>query len=721
MTDYSGTRESSSSRKILAIGGHTDLDGLQHDPYLINQIMVKSIPAPLSDRLREHLDGTGKRLVFHAPYTINLAHSCTESGGRKSIEVFLDQIAMTERLVPASSRSRDPMIVFHVGKSGGGSKSSARQCFYRNLETVLSSCPKHIQILLETPAGQGTEMFVDPDELLDVYRHFQRYSNFGLCLDTCHYHSAGNSLAQLLESELQSSVSMATTVSPFRLIHLNDSATPFGSRVDRHANIGTGSIFTPKSTILDTTLTWAERRAIPIILETDPKLHHEEIRTLYRILYPDVRYEEIERERSLSFSKVLSQTQGHKREQRRERAIDDDYIINDDFETGEIIGDEDEKEILDDIIGDSDVIGDGDEEIIGDNGIDEEGEVVVEEDGDEVASALQRMTTNDRIVYILTALSHSAEGFRKRAFLDAVEAIKAVPFEISSVSQVRGLKGVGKGNLARVSEIIETGTLEEFEAIREELEAVHQLTSVSGIGDKTAQKLYATHRIRTVGELVRAVEEGRVNLTRAQQSSLKYFWDIQQRVPREEIILFDKWIETMLDTIEGEGDGISGAEHLIVGSYRRGAKDSGDIDVLLRHPALKTQADVYGSDLLERLLTRMRSESGIDSILSQGRTKVMMIAHLPGATVSRRVDFLLTPMESYAAASLYFTGSKYFNLLTRNRAIARGYKLNEYGLYGRDGERVPVSTEADILSALGMEYIAPQDREESRLKRMRFN
>ena len=97
----------------------------------------------------------------------------------------------------------------------------------------------------------------------------------------------------------------------------------------------------------------------------------------------------------------------------------------------------------------------------------------------------------------------------------------------------------------------------------------------------------------------------------------------------------------------------------------------------------------------------------VERILGQGDTKSSVL--LWGGI---QADLRLVPAESRGAAMQYFTGSKSHNIALRDRAIARGFKLNEYGLFRvDDGIAVAGRTEAEIYEALGLRAIPPELRE----------
>ena len=107
-------------------------------------------------------------------------------------------------------------------------------------------------------------------------------------------------------------------------------------------------------------------------------------------------------------------------------------------------------------------------------------------------------------------------------------------------------------------------------------------------------------------------------------------------------------------------------------------------------------------------------------VLTRGETKSLTVARLEEGRPARRVDFLYTSPEEYAFAILYFTGSKTFNTVMRQRALDLGYTLNEHGIYhmvkGKKGARVEgdFPTEQSIFKFLGMEYREPAERKDTR-------
>ena len=115
-------------------------------------------------------------------------------------------------------------------------------------------------------------------------------------------------------------------------------------------------------------------------------------------------------------------------------------------------------------------------------------------------------------------------------------------------------------------------------------------------------------------------------------------------------------------------------------------------------------------------LDKLIANKIIIEVLTRGKTKSLTIGQMPNS-IPRRIDFLYTDPKEYAFATLYFTGSKAFNTVMRQRALDLGYTLNEHGLSkmegGKKGEAVDVHfpTEQSIFEFLGMKYKEPKMRE----------
>lgn len=317
-------------------------------------------------------------------------------------------------------------------------------------------------------------------------------------------------------------------------------------------------------------------------------------------------------------------------------------------------------------------------------------------------SSPSNVRLNEEFVKILSELNdimiRQGEHFRAKAYREAAEAIMLYPTDIKDPKQLEGVKKIGKTIMTKLNEYVETGTLKILE--RERKNPLNELTKVYGIGPKKAKELIEKG-ITSIDELKKNEDLLNENM----KIGLKYFDDIEQRIPREEIDEYKKELNDIFNKIAPKGSHFE-----IVGSYRRGMKTSGDIDIIITN-------DNNDKKALDDFLDNLIKEKIILEVLSRGKTKSLTIARLPKMKIARRIDFLYTSPDEYAFAILYFTGSKIFNTVQRQRALNLGYSLNEHGLYKlEDGEKkdkikdINFPDEKSIFKFLKMEYVEPEKR-----------
>ena len=328
---------------------------------------------------------------------------------------------------------------------------------------------------------------------------------------------------------------------------------------------------------------------------------------------------------------------------------------------------------------------------------------------------------NEKFIDLMEQLSNimlkKGETFRARAYQKAQETIMAYPHDILSPNDLKGKPNIGDTIMEKLNEYIETGTLAVLE--REKNNPVNILSEVYGIGPKKAKEL-VDKGITSIVELQNKQHEV---LNETQKVGLQYYDDILQRIPRSEIEEYKEVFEkSFTRAIRSD----TNAKIEIVGSYRRGAESSGDIDVIIT----STNPIVFKNFIDDLIFKNV-----IQKVLSRGQTKCLVITKLPHTTISRRVDFLYTSLDEFPFAILYFTGSKIFNTVMRHEALSKGLTMNEHGLYfmtnpksnlksnpksiskkGEKGEKVDhiFRSEKDIFDYLGLEYKAPNERTDGR-------
>ena len=322
---------------------------------------------------------------------------------------------------------------------------------------------------------------------------------------------------------------------------------------------------------------------------------------------------------------------------------------------------------------------------------------------------LKDKTMNKELIGIMEELAdimtRQGEPFKARAYKKASETIMGLPDDITDVAQLDGKPGIGKTIMEKLEEYQKTGTLQILE--RERKNPINLLTKIYGVGPKKAKALI-DDGITTIEQLKEKANENKLNDT--QKIGLKYYEPLTKRIPREEIELFkDKFDTIFKKIVSSDSDSLSGSKYEIVGSYRREAINSGDIDVIITN-------DKDNIDVFNKFLDALISEKIVTEVLTRGKTKSLTIGELPGS-IPRRIDFLYTPPDEYAFATLYFTGSKAFNTIMRQRALNMEYTLNEHGFSkmtsGKKGSKIDIAfpTEQSIFAFLGMKYKEPKERE----------
>ncbi|KAJ7574847.1 DNA polymerase lambda [Mycena floridula] len=306
------------------------------------------------------------------------------------------------------------------------------------------------------------------------------------------------------------------------------------------------------------------------------------------------------------------------------------------------------------------------------------------------------------------------------SYKKSIPKIAAYPTRLKSVAEARTIPGVGKKTADKIKEILETGGLRRthYELADGTVTAMRLFQGIYGVGESIAQK-WVSNGLRTLEDL-RNGEKG-VKLTAAQKVGLKHYDDINDRMPREEAQALFELIKPIALKIDSK------IYIEIMGSYRRGKADCGDIDIMItRDPSDgKTHAG-----LISQLLKKLKSAGIITDDLAlpdkphdpEAIYRGLCCLPQKGAK-RRRIDFLCIPWESRGGALIYYTGDDIFNRSMRLKARRMGYSLNQRGLYEgvvRDPRRYGAklnmgtlkasATEEEIFNILDIPFVPPVDR-----------
>jgi DNA polymerase (family 10) len=294
--------------------------------------------------------------------------------------------------------------------------------------------------------------------------------------------------------------------------------------------------------------------------------------------------------------------------------------------------------------------------------------------------------------------------FRIISYRRAAHVIETMAQDIDDVSRqgkLTDVAGIGESTAAKVQEYLTTGKITRLEELKGSCPSgLTDLMRLPGLGPKTAMKLWKECGIDSLDALRLVVERepGRLlgmkgmgaKKVQAICDSIAAVASAQGRLRLADAAALAEAMLAHVRNIEG----VERAE--AAGSLRRGRDSVGDIDLLCQAPA----------KLGRRIVDEFTRYRGVVRVLAAGETKGSVLL-----TKGAQADLRVVEASSFGAALAYFTGSKDHNVRLRERAMQRGWKLNEYALL--DGSRrIAGADEAGIYQALGLALIPPELRED---------
>jgi DNA polymerase (family 10) len=301
--------------------------------------------------------------------------------------------------------------------------------------------------------------------------------------------------------------------------------------------------------------------------------------------------------------------------------------------------------------------------------------------------------------------------FKIRAYANAARSLETFGGNLSDLQDEEALEkipGIGKAIAAKIKELAATGSLKYLEELRADFPAaILELFSIPGLGAKKIKALYEKLHISSIAQLQKACESGRVaelpgfgettqgKICHAIADRVKHFGSFQFGQIAGEA-------ESLRNDLAAHPDALHAC---VAGSYRRRREIVRDLDLVVatKKPAAVTKF------FLEHSL--------VESVISQGPTK-------SSARLRSQIqcDLRVVSAAEYPFALNYFTGSKEHNIELRNRALKRGWTLNEYRLAPapapsgvrkkRSTTKIPrVRDEVELYRAFDLDFIPPELRE----------
>jgi DNA polymerase beta len=298
--------------------------------------------------------------------------------------------------------------------------------------------------------------------------------------------------------------------------------------------------------------------------------------------------------------------------------------------------------------------------------------------------------------------------YRLKSIDTAKKIIEKYPKKEINLKELEEIKGIGKGTIKRIEEIMKSGKLSEIKITKIDenfLKIIEELEESYGIGKKTAYDLFKKHSIQSIEELKTKVDKKEIEVNDIIKKGLKYYGIINTKIPHDKIGEIYDYLMNILLKINVELFGV------VCGSYRREKETSGDIDLIITHPKFKSKSEqIIYLKYFERFLLTMKNNGFLIELLTNTKVLTKFMGIFKWGKIIGRIDIRFIPYESYYYALLYFTGSKDFNTNMRTIAISRDLKLNEYGLFNKLNKSFKVDSEKEIFDLLDMEYIQPKFR-----------
>jgi DNA polymerase (family 10) len=318
----------------------------------------------------------------------------------------------------------------------------------------------------------------------------------------------------------------------------------------------------------------------------------------------------------------------------------------------------------------------------------------------------------DKVAEILVAIGTLLElkgenPFKTRAYANAARTLEGLSEPLAKLvaeKRLGEIKGVGAALEQKITELVETGKLKYYDELKASIPpGLIAMLDISGLGPKKIQALNKKLGVDSIEKLEAACNAGKVAELdgfgeKTQANILEGI--ARNRTYASKHLLSEAWLaaEPLLENLRSQPDVIRCSP---AGSLRRFKEICGDIDLLAssKKPAAVIEFFI--------------SQPGIVKVLARGETKASVI--LAGGI---QCDLRVVSDAEFPFALAYFTGSKEHNIVMRQRAIQRGLRLNEYGLFKSKEETraaellVPCKTEEDIFAKLDLAFVPPELRED---------
>jgi DNA polymerase (family 10) len=300
--------------------------------------------------------------------------------------------------------------------------------------------------------------------------------------------------------------------------------------------------------------------------------------------------------------------------------------------------------------------------------------------------------------------------FKARAYTNAARALDNYEGDIATLvaeNRLGDLVGIGDALQLKITEWVKTGKLEYYEKLRASVPAgLLEMMEIPALGPKKIKVLHEKLGITTVEDLEKACQEHKIRDLAGfgAKTEEKLLANIAQARDYAALFLYaEAWAQAE-DIREALRDHEDVIQLSVAGSLRRGREVVKDLDF------------VASSRQPEAVMDYFVSLPWVKQVTNHGPTKSSVLLQN-----GMSADLRVVSNQEYPYALHHFTGSKEHNVAMRQRAIAQGKKLSEWGLFeigkgkkapvDEEGKLIPCQTEEDVFAALGLQYIPPELRE----------
>ena len=326
--------------------------------------------------------------------------------------------------------------------------------------------------------------------------------------------------------------------------------------------------------------------------------------------------------------------------------------------------------------------------------------------------------TKNEIADVLTEIGMLLElkgenPFKIRAYQTGARALEGIEDaelnRLVAAEELETVKGIGEALAQKITELHTTGKLEFFEKLKASIEpGLVDLVQIPGLGPKKIRALRDKLGVTTIAELTAACTDGRVAALDGfgEKTQEKILAGIKNREAYgKRHLWWDAWdIADPIVTGLRKLPQVKRAE--AAGSLRRGMETVGDLDFIVSATEVEPVVEWF---------TKL---PGVKEVTARGETKAS-VRFDSGV----QADLRIVPDEQFVFALHHFTGSKDHNVQMRQRALAQGLSLSEWGLVPAEGEgtakekaeraqrKSTITTEPELFAALGLRFIPPDLRE----------